>query len=638
MNKIKGFKIFAACILALLFSCNDLNVPPWDKTSDEDVFSTENGIRAYMARLYADMPIVQFVGGELVGGTGYRFTGEFIGGIEAPAPVATDFDKWSHNDGKSWDYPVTRQQCYFLQTLPKYAGNFTAEKVSTWTAEVHFLRAYRYFETVKRYGGVPIVKRVLNYPAESLDELTLPRDKEKDCYDFILEDIDEAIKYFEQGISGYRIKGRANVHVARALKARVALHAASLAKYGSQEPQRYVNFKNGLTGIAASEAKRYYDIAWQAAKDVIDKGGYGLYSAKTDKVENYINIFLDQNSNETIFARYYDGTSLATLYDFNNCALQYGASAGYKSSPTLEFIKMFDNIEGGSYADPAVLKTGTDAAPELYDSPLDLFAKVEPRLRAIVLLPGETDFKKATETGGEDNVVTEVRYGILTKGNAPTAANLNSTDQNVLMKGGDLQTPPYEADGKTMRAIGKSGMSSNLSTVTGFHLRKWMDPSLGQNLGNGSKVPWTEMRYAEVLLIAAEAAAELKELGDASHMNDAATYINNIRARAGAFNRNYSASTLTRDVVRLERRKELFLENKTYWDLIRWRTIDDELNNRYWSGLRPIYVWDEAKYYMQPFVVNEGLSSGATFNTRNYYSEIPSDERNKNKRLESNHD
>jgi hypothetical protein len=636
MNKIKGFKIFPVFIFTLLMlSCNDLNVPPWDKTSDEEVFTTENGIRAYMARLYADTPLVQFLGGTLGGQAGYSFTGEIHGG----APGGDSFNGWSSSEGLVWDYGIIRQQCYFLQTLPKYAGNFTAEKVNTWTAEVYFIRAFRYFEMVKRYGGVPIVKRILNYPVESLEEVTLPRNREKDCYDFILEDIDEAVKYFEQGISGYKAKGRANVHVARALKARVALHAASLAKYGSQEPQRYINFKNGLTGIAASEAKRYYDIAWQAAKSVIDNGGYSLYEAKADKVENYVNIFLDQNSNETIFAKYYDGTTLSTLYDYNNIANQYGGPGGAKGSPTLEFVQMFEDTDGNSYAG-AALNTGTDDAPVLYNSPLDLFAKAEPRLRASVLLPGETNFKKGTETGGDDNVVTEVRYGILTKDNAATAANLNSANQDVLRTGGDLNSAPYEADGKAMRVIGKSGMSTGFGTVTGFFLRKWMDPSLNATtmFTPGSKVPWTEMRYAEVLLIAAEAAVELKELGDASHTGDAATYINKLRARAGAFNRNYSASTLTKNVVRAERRKELFMENKTYWDLIRWRTIDDELNNRYWSGIRPIYVWDEGKYYMQTFVVTEGVAAGATFNTFYYYSEIPGGARDKNKLLESNHD
>jgi len=48
-----------------------------------------------------------------------------------------------------------------------------------------------------------------------------------------------------------------------------------------------------------------------------------------------------------------------------------------------------------------------------------------------------------------------------------------------------------------------------------------------------------------------------------------------IRERAGATLLASSAETSI-DVVRIERRKELAFENKTYWDLKRWRIIDDE--------------------------------------------------------------
>lgn len=77
------------------------------------------------------------------------------------------------------------------------------------------------------------------------------------------------------------------------------------------------------------------------------------------------------------------------------------------------------------------------------------------------------------------------------------------------------------------------------------------------------------MRYAEVLLNAAEAAVELSLAGapspDGSDMLSVATKaINDIRERAGAnmLTAALSATNDSRDIVRKERRKELAFENK----------------------------------------------------------------------------
>ena len=80
------------------------------------------------------------------------------------------------------------------------------------------------------------------------------------------------------------------------------------------------------------------------------------------------------------------------------------------------------------------------------------------------------------------------------------------------------------------------------------------------------------MRYAEVLLNRAEAEYELGT-SNAANIGDAFTVINEIRSRAGAIPLA-SAASMTIDTIRKERRKELAFENKTWWDLRRWRTAD----------------------------------------------------------------
>jgi hypothetical protein len=138
------------------------------------------------------------------------------------------------------------------------------------------------------------------------------------------------------------------------------------------------------------------------------------------------------------------------------------------------------------------------------------------------------------------------------------------------------------------------------------------------------------------LLTVAEIAVELKDkFGDASKMAEAAQYIHDIRERAGAKADKYNASTLTIAAVRSERRKELFFENKTLWDMYRWRTMHEEINNKQWNIINPIYIWDgDAQgnhYYLRRD--SAGQNYRKTFNPQYYYQSIPGVSRNPNLEL-----
>jgi len=140
------------------------------------------------------------------------------------------------------------------------------------------------------------------------------------------------------------------------------------------------------------------------------------------------------------------------------------------------------------------------------------------------------------------------------------------------------------------------------------------------------------MRYAEMLLIRAEAAMELKTYGSDSYVADAVSCIKAIRQRAGAA-KVYEADDLTLDLVRKERRMEMFFENKTFWDLKRWRIFDREVLNREMKILWPIYVWDEQKYYMKKTVYSDFRY---TFERTLYYNRIPNAQIQQNSMIKQN--
>jgi hypothetical protein len=108
------------------------------------------------------------------------------------------------------------------------------------------------------------------------------------------------------------------------------------------------------------------------------------------------------------------------------------------------------------------------------------------------------------------------------------------------------------------------------ATMTGYYLYKFINPSKSVNLRTDdlSTNPWIYFRYGEILLNYAEAKFEL---GD----EDAARkYINRIRARAGMPPVDSSGPDL-RDKIRHERRIELAFEGHRFFDVRRWKILEE---------------------------------------------------------------
>lgn len=94
-------------------------------------------------------------------------------------------------------------------------------------AEVRFLRAYYYFELIKRYGGVPIILKV----TDDVEELNSYKRKSFDeCIEFIVSECDAVLPLLKDtwvGFDSEKWRGRATQGAAMALKSRVLLYAAS---------------------------------------------------------------------------------------------------------------------------------------------------------------------------------------------------------------------------------------------------------------------------------------------------------------------------------------------------------------------------------------------------------------------------
>ncbi len=634
-------------------ACSDLDIPPMNIVGEQDIFGNEAGVTSYIARMYSTIPMEDFRyafhNGDLFHKSDTRYqqqdclTGEAIG---------RDTKGAQQENAGYWDnaYKWIREANSFIETLPKFASNYLPSQVDNWIGEAYFCRAFIYYSLVKRYGGVPIIDKVVDYPATvSFEGTKVFRDSEEAVWDFIASDLDMAYEL----LPASNEKGRADKSAAAALKSRAMLHAGSIAKY-NEVNEEYNGVR--ICGVPASRAKDYFKAAYEATK-LVDTGKYGLYmdewkdGDKQAQYQNYCSIFT-KDTKEIIFGRWYKSPD--SVHNFDDSAQPMQTSTGGNNSelnPTLDFVEMFDGFPKD--ANGHIANFDESGHYKLFTTPYEFFKDCEPRLRATVILPHDTfknqviDLRRGIWTGPSAATIEPLldpnnvgNYNAVYNDNTPlklsNGSGFNNTDANkIVIK-----------NGTKMTRAGASGVFSewDFGGISGFYLRKYLNPVAGtNNNGNQSTQTWIEIRYAEVLLNRAEAAYELVLAGEASastgesYKDEAFKCINEIRRRAGA-DLLASSSDLNIDVIRKEIRKELSFEHKTWWNLKRWRIIDDEQNNRRWRTLASFYSVEDDKYFLDQkyHEPRAGLSYIYTFDTRYYYQPIPGAEITRNSNCKQN--
>ena len=299
----------------------------------------------------------------------------------------------------------------------------------------------------------------------------------------------------------------------------------------------------------------------------------------------------------------------------------------------------------------------------MYDSPMDYYKNAEPRLRAYVIFPGDMFKGKEIEiyagvyTGSTPikPLLSDYSYGsATTKYNHLSAYKEKPKTLYLSPKSEDQQEIVTLPDGSTMKAAGQNGpfYEDGGSAMTGLLARKWLnpDPAFVPREGNSAQ-PFILMRYAEVLLNAAEAAVELSLAGvsspdDTDMLSVATKAINDIRERAGArlLTSSLAGTIDSRDIVRKERRKELAFEHKTKWDLRRWRVNHYEGRDGFWGeqrdkdrfsnttryrfrGIYPFYSTETGKWFFDVcFNYTTAGDKDFGYTPLDYYFSIPGGE------------
>lgn len=170
-------------------------------------------------------------------------------------------------------------------------------------------------------------------------------------------------------------------------------------------------------------------------------------------------------------------------------------------------------------------------------------------------------------------------------------------DPRLLMTVKGFEDSVVNSSGATM------GFNYNAQSGTGYEPVKGLNwDALPIDYSTRSDQDWVLLRYAEVLLIYAEAKNEVSG-PDASIYNA----LNEIRSRPGVDMPPVPAGLSKeemRERIRHERRVELALEGKRYWDIKRWKTAETYIPTLADPG-GVQRQFDPAKHYLFPFPQSE---------------------------------
>lgn len=430
----------------------------------------------------------------------------------------------SNADKTTWTtvYQMVRSANIFLKN--KDSIPVTAATRDYWVGQVRFLRAWYLFTLVKHYGGIPLIGDAIYNDGDKIDEA---RGSYEACVNYIAGELDAAAALLPASYPANNVnQNRISKGTALATKARLLLYAASPLFNGgarSDDPEHLLSY-------ATADAERWKKAA-DAAKAVINLNVYSLYTNTTTPIYT---LFLQNSPQPEHVMVYWQPVSTANNFYVENSANPQSRGtvngyAGVKYFPTQELVDEFDMINGLRITDPA------SGYPGMGDN---MYKNRDPRLTQTIHYNGAL-----RNMGSLGDQPVNTYTGIIPTGNA--AATSASVD----------------------------GIYAPNGTKTGYFRYK-MCNNFG--VGGGSELyrPWVLMRYAEVLLNAAEATNEY--YGATSEVYD---WLKLIRSRAGI---QPGANTLyglkagmtkeeMRDAIRHERRVELAFEEHRFWDIRRWK-------------------------------------------------------------------
>tara|TARA_S200000501_G_scaffold68602_1_gene60411 strand:+ start:1706 stop:3598 length:1893 start_codon:yes stop_codon:yes gene_type:complete len=625
-------KKFIIILLAGLFSCdNYLDIVP-DQTQQVDLlFERKEVAYTALATCYAYLPKNDGV-----------YTSFMTMSDEITTPIAKEtngvrimkgqqsasnpkFGLWSgwEDQGSLWE---GIRHCNILIENIHNVVDMTEEEMNSWAAEAKFLKAYYHFLLFTYYGPIPIVDQ--NLPISASDnEVRVKRRTVDESVNYIVQTIDDAILDLPVRELSSNDLGRIDQVIAKSIKSRVLLYAASPLFNGNSE--MYSGFVNedGEHYFNQAYDQNKWDLARDASLDAINaalENGVGLYefSSTPPNFEN----------------EYEESEFLRTLYD-----LKYSIVDKWNSELIWGNSNPVRDPDWWQMQAACMMKNPNASSVEA------AWQWIAPTLRIAELFYTENglpidqdltyDFQNRFNTatvGASQNY--QAQYGA-------TTAKLNLNREPRFYSSLGFDRGYNRTWGNLWQLRMKKGEShgrianSDDYLITGYALKKLVHPdSEGDGYNKIVTYAWPMIRLSELYLNYAEAINE-----STGPNQDAYDALNAVRERAGISNvedawGNASVSaTLNkhttqdgfREIIRQERLIELSFEGNRYNDIRRWKQAEQYFNS-------PVFGWsvDETSVSGYYNITQVGIRS---FNSpRDYFHPISINEITINPNLTQN--
>jgi hypothetical protein len=493
--------------------------------------------------------------------------------------------------------------------------DMTQEEKDAWKAEAQFLKAFYHFTLLKYYGPIPITDE--NLPISANDQqVSVRRNTIDECITYITETIDLAISNLPLRVLNNNDLGRVDQVIAKSLKSRVLLFAASPLFNGNSEfYSGFVNedgehFFNQIYDI------NKWELAMNASLDAINTAieqGSALYEY-TDTPPT----FDTENYEYEIVQKQYDVRY--SIVDRWNNELLWGHSNPVGTD--------WWQVQAGS-----LMKSPTSSSVEA------AWQWVAPTLRSVEMyytkngLPIDEDLTFDYMNRYNLSNISASQNSYAQYAQSTATLHLNREPRfyaNIGFDRGYNRTWGSKWNLK-MRKGETHGRIANTSDylITGYALKKIVHPdSEGDGYDKIVQYSWPMIRLAELYLNFAEAANEFN-----GPSQEVYNMLNTVRERAGiktveeAWSDGSIAATVNkhttqdglRDIIRHERLIEFAFEGHRYNDLRRWKLAENYLNSpvKGWSvdettqdgfyTLRDVgnRSFNSPRDYLHPISINE---------------------------------
>lgn len=296
--------ILLGCLISSSFACSDiLNKKDLSAVTEEDVWNDSKYATAYLDKLCRDnLPDWD--------------AGASNNSDEANGGDGIMYGQLTTSSIDTWNYEQIRKINLLLQKVG--SGSIDEETQNTLKAQALVLRAWRYFQMVRLYGGVPLILE----PQELTDDLYVTRAKTSECIAQMVKDLDDAIAILPWKWTSDD-EGRITKAAAMAFKGRILLYWAS--------PQ-----------FNPDNDKQRWEDAYNANKQVMEElaqNGYGLYGSYSD-------LWFDEMNVEAVFVKRFQEPGLTNSWNAGTRPVSEAQNYTGWNRPSLEMVESYPMADG----------------------------------------------------------------------------------------------------------------------------------------------------------------------------------------------------------------------------------------------------------------------------------------------------